>query len=87
MQNLSLAMFNNVSRIVSTCLYSCYESTITVLYDYAVGVLIHSAACGRYIDASSHLFDIHYDTTQGFKHGKNMYISKTFESRHGPYNI
>ena len=46
-----------------------------------------SAACGRYIDASSHLFDIHYDTTQGFKHGKNMYISKKFESRHGPYNI
>ena len=25
--------------------------------------------------------------TQGFKHGKNMYFSKTFESRHGPYNI
>ena len=60
---------------------SCYEST-----DCAVGVF-HSAACGRYIDASSHLFDIHYDTTQGFKHGKNMYISKKFESRHGPYNI
>ena len=52
-------------------------------YDCAVGVF-HSAACGRYIDASSHLFDIHYDTTQGFKHGKNMYLSK---SRHGPYNI
>ena len=41
------------------------------------------------IDASSNLFDIHYDTTQlqGFKHGKNMYISIKFESRHGPYNI
>ena len=50
----------------------------------AVGVF-HSADCGRYIDASSHLVDIHYDTTQGFKHGKNMYISintKKFESRH-----
>ena len=22
-----------------------------------------------------------------FKHWKNMYISKKFESRHGPYNI
>ena len=36
-------------------------------------------ACGRYIDASSNLFDIHYhnDTTQLYRvsnmHGKNMY--------------
>ena len=30
---------------------------------------------------------MHYDTTQSFKHGKNMYLSKKFESRHGPYNI
>ena len=77
------------------CLKSCQQDchlfiqllrVNSVLYDCAVGVF-HSAACGRYIDASSHLFDIHYDTTQGFKHGKNLYISKKFESRHGPYNI
>ena len=50
-------------------------------------LLVCSQCCLWDIDASSHLFDIHYDTTQGFKHGKNMYISKKFESRHGPYNI
>ena len=51
------------------CLISCQQDchlfiqllrVNSVLYDCAVGVF-HSAACGRYIDASSHLFDIHYD--------------------------